>query len=303
MILDISTNSLPVYEALASEVRLSMIKHLTLQPMNVRELANAVGLSSAIMTMHIKKLEKSGIIRTEMIPGKAGIQKLCILNVDRLEVNFPLNEGITNEYHQTELSVGHYTDFLVEPTCGLATVENIVGEFDEPRYLLAPERVNAKILWFSKGYIEYKVPNFLLSSQNPKELEISMEISSEAPFTNENWPSDITFFLNNVHLGTWTSPGDYGDRLGKYTPEWWPKVVNQYGLLKFIRVTKNGTFIDGNKISDTTIDEVFIREKQWTFRIAVLDEAQHIGGVTIFGTGFGNYNQDILFRLFYTKDV
>ncbi len=303
MILDISTNSLPVYEALASEVRLSMIKHLTLQPMNVRELANAVGLSSAIMTMHIKKLEKSGIIRTEMIPGKAGIQKLCILNVDRLEVNFPLNEGITNEYHQTELSVGHYTDFLVEPTCGLATVENIVGEFDEPRYLLAPERVNAKILWFSKGYIEYKVPNFLLSSQNPKELEISMEISSEAPFTNENWPSDITFFLNNVHLGTWTSPGDYGDRLGKYTPEWWPKVVNQYGLLKFIRVTKNGTFIDGNKISDTTIDEVFIREKQWTFRIAVLDEAEHIGGVTIFGTGFGNYNQDILFRLFYTKDV
>ncbi|RXI96255.1 ArsR family transcriptional regulator [Anaerobacillus alkaliphilus] len=303
MILDISTKSLPVYEALASEVRLSMIKHLTLQPMNVRELANAVGLSSAIMTMHIKKLEKSGIIRTEMTPGKAGIQKLCILNVDRLEVNFPLYEGSTNEYHQTELSVGHYTDFLVEPTCGLATIENIVGEFDEPRYLLAPERVNAKILWFSKGYIEYKVPNFLLSSQIPKELEISMEISSEAPFTNENWPSDIAFFLNNVKLGTWTSPGDYGDRLGKYTPDWWPKVINQYGLLKYIRITKNGTYIDSNKISETTIDEVFIREKQWTFRIAVLDDAEHIGGVTIFGTGFGNYNQDILFRLLYTKEV
>ncbi|MFN7252312.1 MAG: ArsR/SmtB family transcription factor [Anaerobacillus sp.] len=303
MILDISTKSLPVYEALASHVRLSIIKHLTIQPMNIRELANANGLSSAIMTMHIKKLEKSGIIRTEMIPGKAGIQKLCILNVDRLEVNFPTYEATLTEYHQTELSVGHYTDFLVEPTCGLATIENIVGEFDEPRYLLAPERVNAKIIWFSKGYLEYKVPNFLLSSQTPQELDISLEISSEAPFTNENWPSDITFYLNHVKLGSWTSPGDFGDRLGKYTPEWWPKVVNQYGLLKFIRVTTNGTFIDGNRISDITINEINIRDKLWTFRIAVQDDADHIGGVTIFGTGFGNYNQDIVFRLFYTKDA
>jgi predicted transcriptional regulator len=301
MILDISTKSLPVYEALASHVRLSIIKLLTIQPMNIRELANANGLSSAIMTMHVKKLEKSGIIRTEMIPGKAGIQKLCILNVDRLEVNFPTYEATLTEYHQTELSVGHYTDFLVEPTCGLATIENIVGEFDEPRYLLAPERVNAKIIWFSKGYLEYKVPNFLLSSQTPQELDISLEISSEAPFTNENWPSDITFYLNHVKLGTWTSPGDFGDRLGKYTPEWWPKVVNQYGLLKFIRVTTNGTFIDGNRISDITINDINIRDKLWTFRIAVQDDADHIGGVTIFGTGFGNYNQDIVFRLFYTK--
>ncbi|WP_026671740.1 ArsR/SmtB family transcription factor [Alkalihalobacterium bogoriense] len=303
MKLDISNNSLPVYEALASNVRLAIINCLSEKSMNIRELAEAVSLSSAIMTMHIKKLEKAGIIRTEMIPGKAGVQKLCILNVENITIVFPSQQSASQDYHETELSVGHYTDFDVEPTCGLATKDHIIGEFDEPRYFLDPERVNAKILWFSKGFIEYKVPNFLLTTENPTELEISLELSSEAPFIRENWPSDISFSLNGVDLGKWTSPGDFGDRLGKYTPEWWPRVVNQYGLLKYLKINSSGTFIDGKQISKVTIDDLNIRSKQWTFKLAVDENSENVGGVTIFGKNFGNYNQDIIFRLYYTKTV
>ncbi|WP_100408102.1 ArsR/SmtB family transcription factor [Bacillus solitudinis] len=303
MQLDISTESLPVYEALASKVRLSVIHFLSERSMNIKALADAVNLSSAIMTMHIKKLEKANIIRTEMVPGKAGVQKLCILNVEKIEILFPTLLSQKREYHETELSVGHYTDFDVVPTCGLATTETYIGEFDEARFFLDPARVDAKILWFKQGFVEYKTPNFLLSTQLPKELEVSMELSSEAPFTNENWPSDISFILNNISLGKWTSPGDFGDSRGKYTPQWWPKVINQYGLLKVLRITKKGTFIDGTKISNVTIADVSIRDKQWTFRIAVDENAEHVGGVTLFGKGFGNYNQDILFRLFYEKET
>lgn len=206
MQLDTTTKSLPVYEALASKVRLSIIQQLSVRAMNVRELAEAVGLSSAIMTMHIKKLEKSKIIRTEMVPGKAGTQKLCMLDVEQINILFPPKTENPIKYHETVLSVGHYTDFEVEPTCGIATPEHIIGEFDEPRFFLDSDRVNAKILWFSKGFIEYKIPNFLMKNEMPKTLEISMELSSEAPFTNNNWPSDITFHLNQIELGTWTSP-------------------------------------------------------------------------------------------------
>ncbi|CAM3363299.1 ArsR/SmtB family transcription factor [Marinicrinis lubricantis] len=300
MKLDISEKSLPVYEALASDVRLQLIQLLAKSPMNIKELADAVGLSSAIMTMHVKKLEKAKIIRTEMMPGKGGVQKICILDVDQIDIEFPQKNEIVREYHRIELSVGHYTDFRIEPTCGLATREHIIGELDETRYFWDPDRVDAKILWFTKGYIEYKVPNFLLTSQKPEELIISMEISSEAPSTNNNWPSDISFFLNQVQLGTWTSPGDFGDSRGKYTPSWWPIEINQYGLLKQLRITRDGTYMDGNKISNVTLDDVDIRQKQWTFRIAVLEDAKHVGGVTLFGTGFGNYNQDISFQLYYT---
>ncbi|KKI94037.1 ArsR family transcriptional regulator [Bacillus sp. SA1-12] len=301
MNINTSKEHLLIYEALASSVRIKIIQLLAQQSMNVSELAEAAELSSAIMTKHVKKLEKAGLIRTDLIPGKAGLQKLCVLNIDRIEIKFPTKNHI-REFQQIDVSIGHYTDFHVEPTCGLATTKKFIGELDEPRYFLDSERVNANILWFGKGYIEYKVPNFLHTSNCPEDLEISMELSSEAPEFNKNWPSDISFYLNNVFLGIWTSPGDFGDYKGKFTPAWWPSEINQYGILKSLRITANGTYLDGNKISEVTIDKVGIREKQWTFRIAVEKDAEHVGGVTLFGSGFGNYNQDIIFRLYYSND-
>jgi predicted transcriptional regulator len=301
MEIEISEKYLPVYEALASKVRIKVIQLLAEKPMNIKELAQAVGVSSAIMTMHVRKLENAGIIDAKMIPSRGGVQKVCVLNNDDILIRFPRGENEERLYHQYTISVGHYTDFQVEPTCGLATPEKVIGEFDDPQYFLAPERVEAKILWFNKGYVEYKVANRLLASQIPEELEISLELSSEAPYANENWPSDISFFLNGVHIGTWTSPGDFADRKGRYSPDWWFPDINQYGLLKVIRINREGTFLDGNPLSDVTLDQVQIEQKQWTFRVAVLDDAKHIGGATLFGTGFGNYNQDIVMKLYYTE--
>ncbi|MFC5651331.1 ArsR/SmtB family transcription factor [Paenibacillus solisilvae] len=303
MNLDVTENSLPFYEAMASSVRLELIRLLAKQPMNIRQLAEAVGLSSAIMTMHIKKLVKGGIVRTDMQPGRGGMQKMCTLIIDQADIIFPNKMEHIREYHQSFIPVGHYTDFLVEPTCGLATSEKIIGELDDPRYFLDAERFQAQILWFSEGYIEYKIPNFLLSTENPQELLISMEISSEAPLTDENWPSDITFYLNQVKLGTWTSPGDYGDKRGKHNPSWWPDDVNQYGLLKHLTITNHGTRVDGKPISDVTLEQINVRDKQWTFRIASEKDSRNVGGITLFGKGFGNYNQDIVLRLYYEKVV
>ncbi len=301
MQIDATEKSLPVYEALASKVRLQIIQLLSKQDMNVSELAQALGLSSAIMTMHVKKLEKSGIIKTEMLPGKGGVQKVCSLVLDRIEIVLPSKANPPRMSHQMVVSVGHFTDFSIEPTCGIATVEKIIGQFDDPRCFLDPERVNAKILWFSQGYIEYKVPNYLLKSQIPLELEVSFEISSEAPLINDDYPSDIHFYLNGVHLGYWTSPGDFGDKKGNYTPSWWPSVINQYGLLKTLRINAEGTFMDGTRISDVTLDQVDITRPQWTFRFEVPPDAEHVGGLTLFGSGFGNYKQDIIFKLYYKK--
>ena len=46
----------------------------------------------------------------------------------------------------------------------------------------------------------------------------AMELSSEVPGTNADWPSDISIWVNDVKVGTWTSPGDYGDKRGRFTP-------------------------------------------------------------------------------------
>lgn len=298
---DTSRDWLSLYEALASGVRLRMLELLAAREMNVKELAEAVGISSAITSMHVRKLELAGLISTRIVRKDRGTHKVCVLAEDSITITIPRSAPIPHKSHEVAIPIGHYTAFDIHPTCGLATTEKIIGHFDDPRYFFEPERMNAGILWFGKGYIEYKVPNYLLPRQRALSVEIVLELSSEAPGTNEEWPSDISFSLNDVEIGTWTSPGDFGDRRGQFTPAWWSEDINQYGLLKVIRIEQDGTYIDGIRMSNVGLQAIGLDRNSWTFRLAVKAEATHVGGVTLFGKGFGNYGQDIIFRLFYEE--
>lgn len=304
MALDANTDArwLPLYEALASEVRLNMLDRLAERPMNVKELAQSLGVSSAIMTMHVRKLEQAGLIRTRMVRKDGGTHKLCSLAVDEIRIALPNAEAARRPYHEASVPVGHFTAFDVRPTCGIATRDKVIGQYDDPRYFLEPERMHAGILWFRQGFVEYKIPNYLLPSQRAVELELSLELCSEAPGTADHWPSDITFSLNGVRLGCWTSPGDFGSARGRYTPDWWSDGVNQFGLLKVVRVTRSATYIDGQRMSDVGLDEIGTDRNVWTLRLAVEEDAVHVGGLTLFGQGFGNYDQDIVFRVYYETD-
>ena len=126
-----------------------------------------------------------------------------------------------------------------------------------------------------------------------------MELGSEAPAANNNWPSDISFILNGKKLCEWTSPGDFADRRGRYTPSWWGTHINQYGFLKVIRITSKGVFLDGELVSDLTIDDINIDRKVWTFELSVDENCPHPGGLTIYGKNFGNYDQNIIVNTYY----
>ena len=66
-------------------------------------------------------------------------------------------------------------------------------------------------------------------------------------------------------------------------------------------INHKGTFIDGLQISDVTIDEFKITSKSpLKFKLEVPENAEHVGGLTIFGRGFGNYNQDINIKMAYS---
>jgi len=290
---------LPLYEALASDVRLRALELLAERPHNVKELAERLGLSAAIATMHVRKLEQAELIETSRVRREGGTHKMCALKETAIEIELPSTQAAPS-YREQSIPVGHFTAFEAYPTCGLATKEKQIGQYDDPRYFLDPERVNAAILWLGRGYVEYKTPNYLQPGQTPIELRISMEIASEAPGVRDDWPSDIRFSLNGVTLGIWTSPGDYGGHTrGKYTPEWWSSDINQYGLWKTIRVTRDGTFMDEERLSDVTIEDVRLSERFWTLRFAVDDDAAHVGGMTLYGAGFGNVDSDILLRVYY----
>ncbi|APO47243.1 transcriptional regulator [Paenibacillus xylanexedens] len=288
---------LPLYEALASEVRWRIMDMIADREMNVKDIAAVLELSPSIVTMHIRKLEDAGLIGSRRVRINGGTHKLCYLKQNHIEIELPSASQTSRTREQT-IAVGHYTAFDIHPTCGLGTLEKEIGVWDDPRYFLDPERVHAAILWFGKGYVEYKTPNFVLPDQITDAIEISMELASEAPGLRDHWPSDIRFTFNGVSLGTWTSPADFGRAArGKYTPEWWHRNVNQYGLLKTIRIDAYGTYMDGERMSDITLKDVKLGEPFWTLRFTVDEESPNVGGLTIYGAGFGNHDQDIVIRV------
>ncbi|OPJ65031.1 ArsR/SmtB family transcription factor [Clostridium oryzae] len=290
---------LPLFKALSSDIRLEILNLLAeYKQLNMNDIAEKLKLTNGAITMHIKKLEDCGLIKISTLTAKHGIQKICYLHEDKFIIDIGEQE-IPNSY-EVELGIGHYTSYEISPTCGLATKDALIGEVDNPSYFAAPERIDCDILWFTKGFVEYKIPNYLKPGQEFSEIQISMEISSEAPGNCSIWPSDIFFSLNGTYLGSWTSPGDYGESRGLLTPAWWIPAWNQYGLLKLLSINKFGTFIDGLKISDITLDELNLNHKSdLNFRLSVPDNAEHIGGLTIFGKNFGNYNQGLSIRVIY----
>ncbi len=73
--------------------------------------------------------------------------------------------------------------------------------------------------------------------------------------------------------------------------------MNQYGLLKTIRIDTAGTFIDEERMSDVILADLKLDEPFWTLRFAVDEHAVHVGGLTLYGAGFGNHDQDIIIRV------
>lgn len=294
---------LPVFKALGSEIRINIIKILMeKRQMNMNELAAGLGITNGALTGHIRQLERCGIVKVLSEHPGHGNQKICRVNVDKILLDVVgEEEEIGKDIYTTSLPVGHYSNYSALPTCGIATKDALIGAVDDPRYFAHPERMNAQILWFTKGYVEYIIPNLLPVSQKIDQITISAEISSEAPGVNSDWPSDISFFLNDVEIGTWTSPGDFGDVPGIFTPDWWLPNWNQYGLLKMIVINRKGTFIDGMKISDVNIRQFDLNYRSTIrFKFMVSEERGNVGGLTIFGSQFGNYNQDINVRINYS---
>ncbi|MBB3111659.1 putative transcriptional regulator [Paenibacillus phyllosphaerae] len=294
--LSLSTDeqSLLVYEALASKPRLAILQMVAEQPLSVKEIADRLSFSSATVTVHIRKLEEAGLLLCRAAPGKHGQQKICSLTHTQFEGRFDKQRDADHSF-TCSIRVGHYTDYMVKPTCGLAESSGFIGQIDDPRYFSDPLHFNADVIWFGEGYVEYRIPNYLLKNQQLERLEISLELCSEAPGANENWPSDIFFELNRRQVGTWTCPGDFGDKRGALNPDWWPRInKTQYGLLKIITINEEGSFIDGLPLSGVTIRDLDLTYgADIPLRIGVASDARHVGGVTLFGQQFGNYNQNI----------
>lgn len=285
-----------VVSALSSKVRRDILRLVDEQTYKISEIAQKLDIPLSNAAFHVKNLQDAGMIHVQEKNASRGMTKLVSRKVDKIEINCTTPLGPSSVVStQLHVPIGSFSDCQVKPTCGMTSVEKFIDVDDTPGVFYSPERYQAQLLWFADGYLEYRIPNYYLGTDNEAlELVLSMEICSEVANYRNEWPSDITFWVNGRELCTWTSPGDFGGRRGKQNPDWWPDVSTQYGLLKTIRINEHGVYLDGNKMSKLSIAELQIENGDYfTLRIGIKPDAENIGGINLFGEKFGDYEQAI----------
>lgn len=290
---------LPLVKALSSETRQAMLGLLTHKVLNLSELAATMNLPHSTVSFNVNQLEAVGLVVVEVEPGTRGMQKLCSKRYDEVRIRLP-GAAVEAQSKSVQISmpIGSYRNVEASPTCGLVSETKIIGMLDDPRSFFEPEHVNAQLLWFGAGHVDYAFPNNVPYGAVATELSLSMELCSEAPNYNPDWPSDITLWINDIEVGTWTSPGDFGGKAALLTPSWWQVEGTTYGVLKQWSVSERGAMIDGLSLGPTTIADLNLAQANHIrVRIGIKDDARNKGGLNLFGRKFGNYPQDIVMRI------
>jgi predicted transcriptional regulator len=292
------SDGLEMLKALGNETRMAILRYLGDRVVPVNQIAQDLGLAASTATMHVAVLEKAGLLHSEMRPASRGLQKVCARTYDELVIDLPRGEHHTRSAVELSMPVGGYSEFDVEATCGLASRDGLIGYLDDPNSFYEPDRLQASLLWFRSGFVEYRFPNRVPPGARILSVQLTAEVCSEAPLHDPDWPSDVSVWVNAIHLGEWTCPADFGGTRGRLTPGWWEDKDTQYGVLKRWRVNDAGTSIDGVGLSDVAIGALALRSGEpLRVRFGVRPDAQYVGGLNLFGREFGNYPQDIGLRI------
>ncbi|RKN62890.1 ArsR/SmtB family transcription factor [Paenibacillus ginsengarvi] len=289
-----ATRITEVAKALSGDLRVRILETLGDRSMSVGQLAEALGVAQPTITINVQMLEQAGLIAST--PG-ANREKLCSVTCRSIMIELPVKPG--DGLHRMEdihMPIGMFSGCRVQPPCGMASKDGSqIGSIDDPRVFYMPERTEASLLWFSgAGSVEYYFANPIPPGVPLEELRLKAELCSEVHSFRMDWPSDISVYMNDLHVGTWTSPGDFGDRKGKLTPERWFHGT-EYGSLTEWKVTKEGSFINGAPGSGTTIHQLGLHYLQpIRVRFEVSESAANKGGLNLFGAGFGDYPHDIV---------
>ena len=289
-------------KALSSPIRVNILNILKSAPLSLQEIASILSIPVSSTALHIKCLEDAKLIVTETQPGLHGSMRVCICSIQTFLLDArdsdldPSDNTIT-----MDMPIGNYHQCEIEPTCGLADENGPLDTYDSPKSFYSPLRMNAQLLWFQQGYIEYRFPNSTTPHLDLHEISFSMELCSEAPGFLEDWPSDITISVNGNELTTYLAPGDFGARRGKLTPSTWPNGRTQYGLLKTFSVRANGGYIDGQLVNpNISLDQLALDSSPYiSLHIEIKKDATHVGGINLFGEKYGDHPQGIVMNLIY----
>ena len=146
-------------KALASEPRLRILRYLGDRVVAVNRIATDLGLPPSTAAMHVAELEQAGLITCELRPASRGLRKVCSRTYDEVVLGLPRGDRHARRTYELSMPVGAYSDIDVQPTCGLAGPNGLIGLMDDPASFYEPDRQAAQLVWFRAGYVEYRFPN------------------------------------------------------------------------------------------------------------------------------------------------
>lgn len=288
--------------ALGSEVRLRILEYMQNPPYvkELPEIGSELHIPKSTLVHHLEILENAGLIQIFFKSSAHGAVRLVARNMQSASIRFYYNKADARQNEKSALQtlgVGQYADYEGDLLCFATNTEHhffIDSNFTQ-------ERFSAQLIYTSDGVVTYHFSNAVAKKEEVSEVVFSFEICSEAPYFDNTYQSDITFWINGVETATYTSAGDFGDRRGHLNPNWWPSVNTQYGQLVNLSIRENGVYINGKRTGScvTLSDLKLAKGNKTTFALGNKVTAEHKGGFNLFGRNFGDYPQDICMRTVY----
>ena len=301
--------SIEVVRGLASPIRLRVLKLLNIQgPMNVNAISEALGLPQSTIATNIQVLELGPDPHADRQGHEGPSEDLLRgLRGDRHQLR-PHAEGDDRQSDHRGGDAARPLHELQRQRALRPVLDR--GDHRPPRRAgpLPRSRADEGGADLVRARLcRVQVPQ---QRQDPAIPRSSVSrspssCSSEVPGTASDWPSDITVWVNDVRIGTWTSPGDFGDKRGALTPA----LVEARGLAvrqaqDLVRVSSAAptSTAPGCRGSRSPIS-TWPSTTRSASGSACEENTRHPGGINIFGRGFGNHDQDIVLRLHLRKDV
>lgn len=166
---------LVIAKAIANEARINILELLNERSLSVFEIAEQLGLPTSTAALNVRILEEAGLLFTESQPGIRGSMKVSSRACDKVILKLLLEDIRESRDNSIVLSmpIGNFVNCSIHPTCGLVSEKSTIGIFDQPCSFYYPDRTSAQLLWFYKGFVEYRFPNTIMDGGIPRQLELS----------------------------------------------------------------------------------------------------------------------------------
>lgn len=294
-------------EALGNETRLKIIKLLQKSPFirSVPQLVKELSIPKTTLMHHLTKLEEVNILSIFYKSSRHATVRYIGRDLRSLHVTLYCNEEEQTMQTFSEvqsLGVGQFTDFS-GIALSFATKKELFRLITDCCFI--PQRFDAGLVYANFGKITYYFNNNTAKQYRITELNLSLEICSEAPYFDNEQKSDITFWINRQEIATYRSEGDYGDRRGKLNPEWWPNINSQYGKLLVLTIREECVLLNGElATSKVRLSDLALQNgNKIVVTLGNKDTAEYPNGFNLFGKDFGDFAQDICLELKYNNAV